>query len=48
MATSILKERIDTLQSLHNIKLEYHIEDIIENGQPSGTAVSIEIPMNLS
>jgi sensor histidine kinase YesM len=48
MATSILRERINTLQSLHNITLGYRIEDISENGQATGTAVSIEIPMNLS
>jgi sensor histidine kinase YesM len=45
LATKILKERIDSLEALHGMKLRYHIEDIIENGQSGGTAVTIEIPI---
>lgn len=45
--TSILKERIESLNSLYNIHLEYKTEDLYDSsGKPEGTRVIMEIPLN--
>lgn len=47
-ATSIIKERMDALSSIYNIKLSYKTEDLIdEEGNPEGTSVTIEIPIGI-
>ncbi|HLP36016.1 sensor histidine kinase [Lacibacter sp.] len=43
-AISIVQERLELLQQKTGKKAGFHIEDLFENGQPSGTRVHIIIP----
>jgi tetratricopeptide (TPR) repeat protein len=47
-ATSIIKERIDALSSIYNIRLSYKTEDLFnDEGKPEGVSVTIEIPIGI-
>ena len=43
-AISIVQERLELLQQKTGKKAGFHIEDLFENGKPSGTRVHIIIP----
>jgi sensor histidine kinase YesM len=49
VATAIIRERMEALSSIYNIKLAYNTEDIYnEDGKPDGIRVTIEIPIVMS
>ena len=48
VATSIIRERMDALSLIYNLRLSYKTEDLLNNeGRPEGTRVSIEIPIGI-
>ncbi len=48
VATSIIRERIDALSLIYNLRLSYKTEDLLnDEGKPEGTRVSIEIPIGI-
>ncbi len=46
-STSIIHERVRDMGFIFNVELTYKTEDLIENGQPAGTRVYIEMPLQL-
>lgn len=48
VATDIIKERMNALSSIYNIKLSYRTEDLFdEDGKPAGTSVTMEMPIGV-
>ena len=46
-ATQIMKQRIDIFNYYNKLELSFSIEDLFDDkGEPSGTAVSLMIPLD--
>lgn len=46
LGMDITKDRVETINQLYNSNARIAVEDLFENGSPSGTRVVIQIPLN--